>query len=65
MTKDERACAYLEAMATKAGGDVKVFTNAYGKFIMQKRGDPLRYIQVSLEETRESFERKVKWIMEG
>lgn len=65
MTRDERACAYLEAMAEKAGGDVRIFTNASGKYMMQKRGDHLRSIQVSLEETRESFNAKVKRIMEG
>lgn len=65
MKKDEQACAYLEAMAKKAGGDVKIYTNANGKYMMQKRGDHMRSVQVSLEERREEFDRKVRWLMEG
>lgn len=63
MTELERACEYLEAMAKKAGGDVKVFTNASGKYIMQRKGDPTKSVQVSLEEPREEFDRKVQRLM--
>lgn len=65
MTEAERACEYLEAMAQKAGGDVKVFTDAKGAFIMHKRGIPQKSFKVSLEEKRESFDRKVRILMEG
>lgn len=65
MNKDERACAYLEAMAEKVGGDVRVFTNANGAYIMQKKGNTLRSVRVSLDDRREDFNRKVRMIMEG
>ncbi len=65
MTKSEQACAYLESMARKSGGDVKVFQNAQGKFVMHKKGEPQRAAQVSLEEPRERFVATVKWLMEG
>ena len=63
MTEQERACEYLEAMAKKAGGDVKVHTNLYGAFVMQRTGDPTKSVVVSLEEPREEFDRKVQRLM--
>lgn len=65
MNRQEQVCAYLEAMAEKVGGDVKVYTNAEGKYMMQKRGDLSRSVRVSLDERREEFDRKVRWLMEG
>ena len=65
MSEAERACAYLEAMAAKVGGDVKVYINAKGKYMMQKRGAPQKSIRVKLDEPRESFDDKVRMLMEG
>ena len=65
MTESERACEYLEAMAAKAGGDVRVFTDANGKFLMHKRGKPEKSFKVKLDEPREKFNEKVKILMEG
>ena len=64
MTETERICAYLEAMAEKAGGDVRVFSNGNGKYFMHRTGKSDVSFQVSMEETREAFNEKVKILME-
>jgi len=65
MKKEEMIVEYLENMVQKVGGDVMVYINGSGKIMMQRRGDPNRSVQVSLEEKRESFNRKVRMLMEG
>jgi len=63
---NKTACAYFEAIAAKVGGDVKVFQNAAGEFVMQRRDRMGAYgmsFKVSLEEKREIFERKVRALM--
>lgn len=65
MTEADRACEYLEAMAAKVGGDVRVFSNDKGKFTMHKRGKPEKSFKISLDEPREKFNEKVKILMEG
>ena len=65
MTNDDRACAYLEAMAEKAGGkDVRVYSKAKGVYIMHLKGKPQRSVQVKMDEKREEFNRKVRLLME-
>lgn len=68
MSEVERACAYLEAMAEKVGGDVKVFRNDRGAYIMQRSdalGAGAMSFRVKLDEPREKFNRKVQRLMEG
>lgn len=64
MTKNEQICAYLESMAEKAGGDVRVYCVG-GKYFMHRKGNPDFAFRVSMEETREAFNDKVKILMEG
>lgn len=68
MTKSEQVCAYLEAMAKKAGGDVIVFQNDSGSYTMQRRGnvgaDRIAF-KVKPDEPREKFNGKVQRLMEG
>ncbi len=65
MSEVERVCAYLEAMAKKVGGDVQVYIQGKSKYMMHKRGEPQRAVRVKLDEKRESFDEKVRWLMEG
>lgn len=66
MSEIERACAYFEAMAEKVGGNVKVFTNARGELVMQRRdrlGAGGKSVKVSLEEPIARFNAKVQAVM--
>ena len=66
MAKNEKQiCAYLESMAAKAGGDVTVFKAASGHLMMYRKGDFINGVRVSLEESREDFNAKVRKLMEG
>lgn len=65
MSEVDRVCAYFEAMAAKVGGDVHVYIQGKSKYMMHKRGEPQRAVRVRLDEKRESFDEKVRWLMEG
>lgn len=60
--KAKQMCEYLENMAAKVGGDVRVL-NTGGHFTMYRKGDFINGVRVSMEESRESFNAKVKKLM--
>ena len=64
MTEREQVCEYLKAMAAKIGGDVDVVPAEKGLYAMSRRGDLTKRFLVSMNEPTESFERKVKYLME-
>lgn len=65
MAKNEKqVCAYLENMAAKVGGDVRVL-NTSGHLTMYRNGDFINGVRVSLDDTREVFAEKVRKLMEG
>ena len=65
MAKNEKqVCAYLENMAAKVGGDVRVL-NASGHLTMYRKGNFIEGVRVSLEDSKEVFNAKVKKLMEG
>ena len=62
---DGQVCAYLEAMAAKVGGNATVYKNFYGDFTMQRVDGIGKSVRVRMDEPRESFNAKVKKLMEG
>ena len=63
--KEKQMCAYLESMAAKVGGNVRVFKTDNDHFTMYRNGDFINGVRVSMEESREDFNAKVKKLMEG
>lgn len=66
MAKNEaQICAYLETMAAKVGGNVKAYKNVYGDYTLQRLDSFRKSVRVRMDESRESFNNKVMWLMEG
>ena len=61
--KEKMMCAYLEGMAAKVGGNVRVLKNANGHFVMYRNGDFIHGVRVSMEDSREDFNAKVRKLM--
>ncbi len=61
--KEKLMCSYLESMAAKVGGNVRVFLNTIGHFMMYRNGDFINGVRVSMEDSREDFNAKVKKLM--
>lgn len=65
MARNEaQICAHLETMAAKVGGNVKAYKNIYGDYTLYRRDSFGKSVRVSMEESRESFNDKVVWLME-
>ena len=62
--KEKMMCDYLENMAAKIGGDVRVIKAASGHFMMYRNGDFIHGVRVSMEDSRDDFNAKVKKLIE-
>ena len=62
---DAQICAYLESMAAKVGGNVRVYKNIHGDYTMHRVDCAWKSVRVSMDESRESFNDKVVKLMGG
>ena len=56
---------YLEHLARMAGGDVEVEVSLNGGFVVYRRGRIERFFHTDADIERETFCRRVRWLMEG